>query len=172
MSKFTSYAFPFRCPYQFPTCILLSHWHHTFSPLHPSWLDRPRNIQSAVPHNTQLLIVQYSAGPNYVHIISSALRYSNILCFCVSRSFKCKTDVVKWSFRKLHKNKFQFVPSSYRITLLSFMYTATKISRTVLFRDVLGRARSHQLMLVLESTAATRWETQQKYWTHRSTCFK
>jgi len=25
-------------------------------------------------------------------------------------------------------------------------------------------------MLVLESTAATRWETQQKYWTHRSTC--
>jgi hypothetical protein len=73
MSKFTPYALPFRCTYQVPTCMLLSHLHHTFSPLHPSWLDRPKNIQSAVSHNVQLLILQYSAGSNCVHIISSPL---------------------------------------------------------------------------------------------------
>jgi hypothetical protein len=67
MSKFTPYALPFRCPYQVPTWMLLSHLHHTFSPLHPSWL------QSAVSHKVQLLILQYSAGSNWVHIISSPL---------------------------------------------------------------------------------------------------
>lgn len=53
----------------------------------------------------------------------SVFKYS---LFMSPQSFKCKTGVVKWNWRKLHNNKFQFIPSSsYRMTLLNFMYTAT-----------------------------------------------
>jgi hypothetical protein len=126
----------------------------------------------------QFLIMQYSAGSNCVHIISSALGVEVFAVYVSPQSFKCKTDVVKWNWRKLHKNKFQFVPSSsFRRALLIFKYISTKLRRRchAQFTYVTmswGRARSHQLMLVLESRAATRWETQQKYCTHRSTCFK
>jgi hypothetical protein len=129
MSKFTTYALHFRCPYQVLTSILLSHLHHTFSLLHTSWHDRPKNIQSAVLHNMQLLFMQYSAGPNYVHIISSPPGIQ-IFSVYVSPNFKCKTDVVKWKWRKLHNNKFQFVlSSSHRMTLLSFKCISTALRR-------------------------------------------
>ena len=128
MSKYTTYALHFWCPYQVPTCMLLSHLHHTFSPLHPSWHDRLKTIQWAVPRNMQLLTMQYSARSNCIHIISSALGIQISSVYVSPQSFKRKTDVVKWKWRKLNNNKFQFAPSSsYRMTLLSFMYTATEL---------------------------------------------
>jgi len=63
-------------------------------------------------------------------LISSALGIQIFSVYLSPQSFKCKTNVVKWNWRKLHNNKFQFVPSSlYKMALHSFMYAATTMRR-------------------------------------------
>jgi hypothetical protein len=75
------------------------------------------------------------------------------------------------SYTTINFNLFSLSYTDWPCSLLCILRQhCDKISR--LLRDVLGRARSDHCMLVLESTAATRWQTQQKYWTHSSTCFK